>query len=311
MAQDAIRRLIERIDGEHLKAALYHLSKDPLPYRKLNHTVPGHATNTLYEADDYLQHRLESWGYAVEKEGVQVQCFGCDESKPKAHQYAPAPPGAPWYTAYNLYAKKKGTTKPDDVILFLAHKDSQSWVDSPGAYDNAVGTVAVLEIARTLGDYPSQRSIWFLFCNEEHRPWTSKAAAQAARERGDDLIAIFNLDSLGGKPQEDIDAGRKTNVTLYTEPEAERLADLMAEVNETYGIGLLQRKAKKRGPSDDDGSFVKGGFRMAVANLGSSPYADPNYHTEGDIPELVDIENVRMAAQVSLGAALRVDRGEM
>ena len=227
MTRDIIPDRIKQVSPEQLRRNLFYLSKTPLPYRKLNYTIPGHATNTLYEADNFIQRNLESWGYPVEKEGVQVQPFGCDTSKPKAHQYAPPASDALWYTAYNLYAKKQGSVYPEEIILFLSHKDSQSWVDSPGAYDNAAGTVGTMEIARVLKDYRSQRSIWFLFCNEEHKPWTSVTAAQNAKARGDNLVAIFNLDSLGGKSQADIDAGHRTNVTLYTKPEGERFADLM------------------------------------------------------------------------------------
>jgi len=116
---------------------------------------------------------------------------------------------------------------------------------------------------------------------------------------------------MGGKPQADMDAGRKTNVTLYTKPEGERFADLMAEVNKTYGIGLIQQKYQRQSPGDDDGSYINAGYPMAVANLGSYPYADPNYHTEQDIPEFVDVPNLWMATQASLAAGLRAERGEM
>ena len=240
-----------------------------------------------------------------------MRAFNCDASKPKAHQYASPAEESPWFTAYNLYAKKPGTVHPEEIILFLSHKDSQSWVDSPGAYDNCSGTVATLELARVLKDYPSQCSVWFLFCNEEHTPWTSVTAAQNAKLRDDDLIAIFNLDSLGGKPQADIDADRKTNVTLFTEPEGERFADLMGEVNKIYQIGLTQRKHQRQSPGDDDGSFIKAGFPMAIMNVGSFPYADPNYHLETDVPELVDIQNLFMSTQASLAAGLSVDLGEV
>jgi Zn-dependent M28 family amino/carboxypeptidase len=206
-----------------------------------------------------------------------------------------------------LYAKKVGVVHPEDIILFLSHKDSQSWVDSPGAYDNCAGTVSTMEVARILKDYPSRCSIWFLFCNEEHTPWTSVTAAQNAKLRNDNLIAIFNLDSMGGKSQADINANRKTNVTLFTEPEGERFADLMDEVNEIYQIGLTQRKHQRQSPGDDDGSFIKAGFPMAIMNVGSFPYADPNYHLETDIPELVDIQNLCMSTQASLAAGLSVD----
>lgn len=306
--QDPIRRLIRQIDEQRLHDDLFYLAKDPLPFRKINYTLPGHDKSTLDEADDFIQARLEACGYTVGREGCLVQAFRCDVTKPKAQQYGTPRPDDPWLIAHNLYARKTGTTHPDEIIVLVAHKDSQSWVDSPGAYDNAVGTVATLELARVLADVPMRRSLWFLFCNEEHRPWTSITAANNARARGDDLIAIFNLDSMGGKSRADVRAGRKTNVTLYTCPEGEPLADLMAEVNDAYRIGLRQRKHKRTRPGDDDGSFVKAGYPAAVANFGSTPYADPNYHLESDRPEFVDIPNVALATRATLAAVLRLDR---
>ena len=311
MSSSIISNLINLIDANQLRQNLFYLSKDPLPYRRLNYAVSRTVKNTLYQSDDFIQSKLESWGYSVKKEGVEVRAFNCDTSKPKAHQYSSPSEESPWFTAYNLYAKKVGVVHPEDIILFLSHKDSQSWVDSPGAYDNCAGTVSTMEIARVLKDYPSRCSIWFLFCNEEHTPWTSVTAAQNAKLRNDNLIAIFNLDSMGGKSQADINANRKTNVTLFTEPEGERFADLMDEVNEIYQIGLTQRKHQRQSPGDDDGSFIKAGFPMAIMNVGSFPYADPNYHLETDIPELVDIQNLCMSTQASLAAGLSVDLGKV
>ena len=197
---------------------LFYLAKDPLPYRKLNYTRPGQEKNSLYEADEYLAKNLESWGYRVDREGVQVQAFRRDRSKPLSAQYARPLPEDPWYTAYNLYAERRGQTHPDEIILALAHKDSQSWIDSPGANDNAIGTVGVLEMARVLAQYPAARTIRFLFCNEEHIPWTSVTAANNAKSRGENLVAIFNTDAIGAKPADETAAGKKTNVTAYTDP---------------------------------------------------------------------------------------------
>ena len=226
---------------------------------------------------------------------------------PRAHQYSLPQPEDPWYDAYNLLAERWGSKSRDEIILLLAHKDSQSWVHSPGAYDNAVGTAVVLELARVVAQWEPQRTFRFLFCNEEHTPWTSVQAANNMRARRDELVAVMNLDSLGGKSQEDIDAGRKTNATLYTVDEGKALAGLMSEVNEAYGLGLEQRVAKRPGPGDDDGSFVKAGYGRTIMNLGSFPYADPQYHRESDTADRVDYENVHLAAQASLAAVLHVD----
>jgi len=303
-----IRRLIGTVDRERMSKHVFYLSKDPLPYRKLNLTLPGHEKNTLYEADDYLSGRLETWGYRVEREGVQVQAFRRDTSKPKHAQYSSPKPEDPWHTAYNLYAEKKGRLHPDRIIVVLAHKDSQSWIDSPGANDNAIGTVGVLEMACVLTKYPSESTIRFLFCNEEHTPWTSKTAARKAKFCRDNIVAVFNMDGIGAKTAEETAAGKKTNVTLYTKPDGKPLAELMGEVNARYSIGLEQRTAERPRPGDDDGSFVEAGDPAAVINIGSFPYGDPNYHTEGDIPETCDIENAAMTVQATLAAVVTIDR---
>jgi hypothetical protein len=303
-----IRRHIRAVDSERISKHLFYLAKDPLPYRKLNFTLPGHEKNTLYEADDYIARKLESWGYRVEREGVQVQAFRRDTSKPKHAQYSRPMPEDPWFTAYNLYAVKKGRSRPNEIIAVLAHKDSQSWIDSPGANDNAIGTAGVLEMACVLARYTSERTIRFLFCNEEHTPWTSVTAAQNAKARGDMIVAVFNIDGVGVKPAEQTAAGKKTNVTAYTEPEGERLAELMGAVNVRYAIGLNQQAAKRPRPGDDDGSFIKAGYPVAVINIGSWPYGDPNYHTEGDIPELCDVQNAAMTVRATLAAILTLDQ---
>jgi hypothetical protein len=303
-----IRHLIGAVNPERMSKDLFYLAKDPLPYRKLNLTLPGHQKNTLYEADDYLAAGLEACGYHVEREGVQVQAFRRDTTKPKNAQYSPSKPEDPWYTAYNLYAEKKGRSHPERIIVVCAHKDSQSWIDSPGANDNGIGTVGVLEMARVLAQYTPECTIRFLWCNEEHTPWTSKTAAQKAKERGDNIVAVFNTDGIGVKPADQAAAGKKTNVTAYAKPEGKALAELMAEVNTRYAIGLEQRTVERSRPGDDDGSFVLAGYPAAIINIGSWPYGDPEYHAEGDVPERTDVKNAAMTVQATLAAVVTLDQ---
>jgi len=307
-SREPIARLIGTVNPRRMRDHLFYLAKDPLPFRKLNYTLPGHAKSTLHEADDYLAGRLESWGYRVRREAVPVQAYRRDTTKPLQHQYSQPMPGDPWYTAYNLYAERKGRSRPDEIILVLAHKDSQSWIDCPGANDNATGTVGVLELACVLAEHPSDRTIRFLFCNEEHTPWTSVTAAQNAKARGDHIVSVFNLDSIGAKSAAETAAGKKANITAYTEPAGERLAGLRRAVNARFALGLEQRTVKRPSPGDDDGSFVRAGFGAAVVNIGSWPYSDPNYHVPGDVPELCDVPNAAMTVQATLAAILTLDQ---
>ena len=300
----AVASLLGQVDRLRLQQDLYYLSKDPLPFRKVNYTLPGHSQHTLDETDAFIQARLQSLGYPVAKEACKAQAFRCDSTKPLHHWYSPPQVADPWYTLYNLAAKKTGLDKSDEIVLVVSHKDSPSWYDSPGAYDNAVGTIANLELARLLQEIPSERSIWFLYCNEEHWPWTSVTFAERAQRRGDNLAAVFNLDSLGGKDVVASAAGQHTNVTRYSTPQGKPLADLMEWVNQVYDLGLAQTSYAWNQTGDDDGSFINAGFPAAVMNLGSFPYADPNYHMEGDTPENVDLENVVKSTQASLAAVL-------
>jgi len=307
MNADETGRRLARVDPARIRHDVFHLAKDPLPYRKLNYTVPGHEKCTLYEADDFIQAQLAAAGWAVDKEAVQVQAFRCDPSKPKARQYSPPEPEDPWYTAYNVWARKRGTAHPDDIILLCAHKDSQSWVDSPGAHDNAGGTAGLLELARALSDYEPRRSIRLLFCNEEHTPWTSVAAARGCRERGDDLIAVLNCDGFGARTRQQAEADEKSHGIRYTLDEGKWLADLMVRMNEQHGIGLTQYVARRDRPGDDDGSFVKAGYAAAIFNGGNGAGVYPYYHREDDVPEHMDVESVQMLVQVTLAAVLWLD----
>ncbi len=302
-----ITDLIAKVDNKEISAGLFYLSRDPLPYRKANFTRPGQTKSSLEEADEYIESKLRAWGYDVEKEACRAQAFRCDQNKPLHHWYSTPDPADPWYMLNNLYAKKRGAAEPDEIIVVISHKDSPSWIDSPGAYDNAVGTVASMEAARLLAGRSLRRSLWFVYCNEEHTPWTSITAAQNARSRGDNIIAVLNLDGLGAKPQEAIDAKRKTNALFYTTPEGEQLAQMMMALNDAYGIGLEQVVAKHDGPANDDGSYIKAGYPTALGIHGSSPFGDPNYHMPGDIPERVDVENVGMAVQLALATILTLD----
>jgi hypothetical protein len=303
--ESVYKSLSAKIRKGNIRKGVFYLSKDPLPRRVLNWSLPGHTLSSLEEADAWIKQKLTGWDYSPVVDETKVQAFGRDLSKPLAHQYAPPPENAPWYTANNIIAGKQGSEYPDELIIILAHKDSQSWIASPGANDNAVGTCGAMELARLLSKYQPRHTLRFIFCNEEHTPWTSVTAAENIRSAGLKVLAVINLDGIGVKPPEQ--AGHLTNVTRYTTDEGERLADLMASLNARHTIGLEQSKYRSEYPGDDDGSFIKAGFPWSVLNIGSMPYGDPNYHSEGDIAEKVDIKNAESTVQLTLAAVLHLD----
>jgi hypothetical protein len=297
--------LSKKVEKERIRKGVFYLSNDPLPRRVLNWSRPGKNVSSLEEADAWIMQQLTKCGYAPKTDETKVQAFGRDTTKPISQQYALPAKDAPWYTARNIIAEKKGKDNPNDLIIVLAHKDSQSWIASPGANDNAIGTCGALELALVLGDYQPKHTVRFIFCNEEHFPWTSVTAAKAIKDTGLNALAVINLDGIGVKSPQN--AGRMTNVTRYCTPEGEKIADLMARLNQRHALGLEQRKSYSERPGDDDGSFIKAGFAWTVLNTGSIPYADPNYHTENDTAEKVDVDNAERTVQLTLAAILYMD----
>jgi hypothetical protein len=302
---DIYNKLTYKVDKDRISKGVYFLADGTLQRRVLNWSRLGHKESSLEEADAWILRQLRRSGYNPEIDKTMVRAFGRDFSKPLAHQYAAPHENSPWYIANNILARKEGKESPDELIIIVAHKDSQSWIDSPGANDNAIGTCGALELAIILKKYQPKHTILFIFCNEEHTPWTSITAAESIKASGDTVLAVINMDGIGVKAS--WQTGQLTNVTRYTTPEGERLADMMAMLNNKHALGLEQTKYQSKQPGDDDGSFIKAGFPWAVLNIGSMPYGDPNYHTEDDTADKVDYQNARVTVQLTLAALLYLD----
>ena len=313
MKEHLIREVLQRVSGDRIRRDLFYLSRDPLLFRKVNYTRPGQSMNSLAEADAFIRGQLESVGYRVATATYRVQAYRCDSAKPLHHWYSRPEPGDPVFDAANLEVTRSGSVRPGEIIQLISHKDSPSWIDSPGAHDNAVGTVANLELARILATCELQRSVRVLFCNEEHFPWTSRFAAEAAADRGDNIIAVLNVDGLDGKSDEDMAAGRLIHTIGYSTGEGRNLAEFMTACAVRYGIGLDMRVFFKQDVNDDDGMFINAGFRTTVINARSRPEGNSNgdseYHLPGDVPERVNIENMVRSTQLLLATILDIDAG--
>lgn len=307
-----ISATIAKVSLENLRRDLFHLCRDPFSFRTVSYTAPWHTKNSLDETDDFLLERLRSLGTVPRVIPNRVRPYRCNERKNIHRWYSFPYTIDPSYEARSIEVTLRGDGSPDEIIQLIAHKDSQSWINSAGAQDNATGTVVNLELVRILASTPHRRTIRFLFCNEEHFPWHSMAMAQEAKNRRDDIIAVLNSDSFCGKSDADQTAGRKTLWSVYSTPEGKPLAELVVSLATKYQIPIEAFVGASGGISDDEGSFINAGFRCAVVNQGSFPYADSQYHLRGDIPERVDLENLRASAQVVLATILELDeRGRL
>lgn len=135
--------------------------------------------NELNDSASYIETTLAELGYDVAKQEYKV------ENK----------------ILKNIEAELVGTSKPEEIIIVGAHYDSV--IGSTGANDNASGVAAVLEIARLLSKEKLPRTLRMVaFVNEEPpffqtKNMGSRIYAARSRQRGEKIIAMFSLETIG------------------------------------------------------------------------------------------------------------------
>lgn len=106
----------------------------------------------------------------------------------------------PRATGLVVEAIKRGTTRPDEWIAFIAHYDivPGAGVTVQGAYDDGSGTNMLRFFGKAFAKVKTKRSIVLLwFDAEENGLLTSSAYAQKLKERGQEVVAGFGFDMVG------------------------------------------------------------------------------------------------------------------
>ena len=108
--------------------------------------------------------------------------------------------------SHNIAAIKKGSSQPDEYILFMAHWDHLGLMDGAqigqdnianGAVDNATGVAAILELAKRYSEIETNRSIMFLAVTlEESGLLGSEYFAKYPPFDLSKIVAGFNYDAI-------------------------------------------------------------------------------------------------------------------
>ncbi|MBC8768924.1 M28 family peptidase [Arenibacter sp. BSSL-BM3] len=104
----------------------------------------------------------------------------------------------------NVMAIQRGSKYPDRYIIMSGDIDSRvsdanNYIsDSPGANDNASGMAGTIEAARVLSHYKFENSIVYLgLSGEEQGLFGGQGLVKSSKEKGWDIIGIFNNDMIG------------------------------------------------------------------------------------------------------------------
>jgi Zn-dependent M28 family amino/carboxypeptidase len=211
----------------------------------------------------------------------------------------------------NIEAEIRGFNRPDEIIIVGAHYDSV--LGCPGANDNATGTAAALEIARSLAGYrPLARTVRIVaFVNEEPPFFQtpnmgSLVYARRARERGERILAMLSLETIGW--YSDAPGSQQYPLPLgFIYPTT---ANFLAFVGNIRSRDLTRRalgsfRRHTAFPSEgaavpgwipgigwsDHWAFWQQGY-PAIMVTDTALYRYPHYHTESDTPDKVDYDRL-------------------
>lgn len=221
----------------------------------------------------------------------------------------------------NLEAVLEGSSR--EVVVVGAHYDSA--VGAPGADDNASGVAVLLEIARAFENKGRRRTIRFVaFVNEEPPHFQTESMgslhyARACKERGDEIVAMLSLESLGYYRDEPGSQKYPPIVSWFYPDQGNFVAFIgNASSRSLVHESIASFREAARFPSEgvvlpsfvkgvgwsDQWSFWQTGY-PGVMITDTAPFRNPNYHTANDKPETLDYERL---ARVTAGLIAVVGR---
>lgn len=211
-------------------------------------------------------------------------------------------------TVANLEAALAGGARAREVVVVGAHYDTAA--SGPGADDNASGVAAMLAVARALaeGKHAPARTVRFVaFVNEEppyfwNAEMGSLVYAKACKARGDDVVAMLSLETLGYYRDEP-GSQKYPPVVSWFYPDR---GDFIAFVGDLSSRGLVRDatrtfRSAAAFPSEgaampsfvtgvgwsDQWSFWQVGY-PGVMVTDTAPFRNPHYHQPTDLPDTLD-----------------------
>lgn len=203
--------------------------------------------------------------------------------------------------SYNVIGELPGSKFSDQIITVTAHHDS--WFGA--ANDNASGVAAVINIARVLAkNYKPARTIRFIsFGGEESGTndffyWLvgSDAYIKQHTKELKRIIANINFDCFA--------YGSKCVINATPE-----LTSLVKELIDDLGFGIFYDVVSLPSTGVDSWSFVRAG--IPSLNFGDSEEYYKIYHTDYDIPALINRDLMKHAMQIALLLTLKLDSSEL
>jgi len=224
--------------------------------------------------------------------------------------------------SHNVAAVKKGSLRPNEYILMMAHWDHLGTKEEQagdniynGAVDNATGVAGILELAETLNDYNNERSLLYLAVTAEESGLLGSAYfAEYPPIDLSQVVAGFNFDAM--QPR-----GKLKDVVVVGYG-ASQLEDILEKKLQKYDKYLVPDPEPEKGYfyRSDHISLSKKGVPMLYADGGIDKveggieageqlalnYVTKDYHQPSD-EYTTDWDLSGIAEQLSITAEMILD----
>lgn len=207
----------------------------------------------------------------------------------------------------NIEVEIAGGELAQEIVLIGAHYDSV--LGSPGANDNASGVAALLELAHSFCAATPRRTLRLVAFVNEEPPFFQSAEmgslvyAQAARERGETIVAMISLETIGyystteGSQQFPFPPlrlfypSRGNFVAFVGNFGSRRLLqqalDAFRATSAFPAEGLVAPEWLAGVNWSDQWSFWRSGY-PAIMITDTAPFRYPHYHSRADTPDQLD-----------------------
>ncbi|MDA0745080.1 MAG: M20/M25/M40 family metallo-hydrolase [bacterium] len=216
---------------------------------------------------------------------------------------------------WNVVAVKPGTLYPHRKIVLGAHYDTIS-IDrtqegqdvAPGADDNASGVAALLELARLLRNAELEVTVEFVFFGAEELGLIgSEHYASQARIKGDEILAMLQLDAIGTRSTQFSDVFSIDTTHLYR-----KLGEVVAQAAAEYTTvrasdgagGHVSISSTGCGCSDHQSFLNRGYPALGIFQYDGNPATHLN--TSADTLEQVDLSLVTEIGKAVLASVAQM-----
>ncbi|MFC1572300.1 M28 family peptidase [Candidatus Eisenbacteria bacterium] len=201
----------------------------------------------------------------------------------------------------NVEATMTGSSYPEEEVLLVGHFDSVSEISmelAPGADDNGSGIAVIHEVARAMRWIPWERTIRFVcFSGEEQGKYGSYAYVAQAVNEGRQIVAAFNLDSVGWND---------TYFRIFSNETSGWLGDLADAAAAEYAPGLpTYHWFCPDCTWSDHYPFWVAGFD-AICGIETWEPAPPQHHSTADTLGLLDIPLIVDVTKISIATIATV-----